>query len=91
MWAGPDGSFPGVSGNGSAAAAAAEGVEAVLASGERGAMDGVGDACTDWDAGILMAAAGERPVPTAPPPFLSTLELQAEPGADDGEHSLSLS
>lgn len=99
MWAGVDGSFPGVSGGN---AAAAEGVETFRASeGERGigfdGEDGVaGDACTDWDAGILMAAAGaagQRPAPTAPPPFSSTLELaelQAGLGTDDGELTLAL-
>lgn len=95
MWAGTDGSFPGESGN-----AGAEVAEPARAIGFDG-VDGVGDACTDWDAGILIAAAGDRPAPTAPPPFSSTAEmaeLKAGPeagqgagqGADEGEHTFAL-
>lgn len=100
VWAGVDGSFPGV--NGDPDPAAAEGASyTVRATGEEGEQSGgivgcggdedVGDAYTDWDAEILMAGGtGGRPAPTAPPPppFPSALELaelqQAEPGVGPG-------
>eukprot|EP00903_Cladosiphon_okamuranus_P015042 g13917.t1 len=95
VWAGTDGSFPGVGGDATVAAAHGEDKTVGASEGEgRGiGVDGEGgvtgdDACADWDAGIFfMAAAGERPMPTAPPPFSSTLEMaerQAGPGAGDG-------
>eukprot|EP00752_Nemacystus_decipiens_P003281 g3037.t1 len=98
VWAGVDGSFPGVRGD----PAAPEGAGTVPASdGERvvgcgGEGGNAGDACADWDAGILMAeasAAGRRPAPTAPPQLSSAPELaelqQAGPsevgaGGEDG-------
>lgn len=74
VWAGTDGSFPGVNN------AAMEGLEPLRTT-ERG--EGGDDACADWEAGIYFAA-GERPAPTAPPPLSSTLELAEGSAADEG-------
>lgn len=79
MWAGIDGSFPGVN------TAAAEGLE-TLRAGEGG--EGHDEACADWEAGIFLAAGG-RPAPTAPPPFSSTLELAEVQAVDEGDPKYS--